>query len=67
MVRVPILTIVSVLTNKQKVLVELNLCGGESYKTWKRCLDNLVVRGLKTPLLYIIDNHTSLRRAISEI
>ena len=45
-VRVPVLAVVGVLADGQKVLVELDLCGGESYEAWKGCLDGLVARGL---------------------
>ena len=33
--RVPVLAVVGVLADGQKVLVELDLCGGESYEAWK--------------------------------
>jgi len=45
----------------------LDLCGGESYEAWKGCLDGLVARGLKAPLLCIIDGHAGLRRAVGEV
>jgi transposase-like protein len=66
-VRVPVLAVVGVLADGQKVLVKLDLCGGESYEAWKGCLDGLVARGLKAPLLCIIDGHAGLRRAVGEI
>src|SRR5713101_7630611 len=66
-VRVPVLAVVGVLANGQKVLVELDLCGGESYEAWKGCLDGLVARGLKAPLLCILDGHAGLRRAVGEV
>ena len=66
-VSVPVLAVVGVLADGQKVLVELDLCGGESYEAWKGCLDGLVERGLKAPLLCIIDGHAGLRRAGGEV
>jgi len=66
-VRVPVLAVVGVLADGQKVLVELDLCGGESYEAWKGCLDGLVGRGLKAPLLCIIAGHAGLRRAVGEV
>jgi transposase-like protein len=66
-VRVPVLAVVGVLADGQKVLVELDLCGGESYEAWKGCLDGLGARGLKAPLLCIIDGHAGLRRAVGEV
>jgi putative transposase len=66
-VSVPVLGVVGVLADGQKVLLELDLCGGESYEAWKGCLDGLVARGLKAPLLCIIDGHAGLRRAVGEV
>ncbi len=66
-VSVPVLAVVGVLADGQKVLVELDLCGGESYEAWKGCLDGLVARGLKAPLLCILDGHAGLRRAVGEV
>jgi mutator family transposase len=43
-VRVPVWAVVGVLADGQKVLVELDLCGGESYEAWKGCLDGLDAR-----------------------
>jgi transposase-like protein len=66
-VRLPVLAVVGVRADGQKVLVELDLCGGESYAAWKGCLDGLVARGLTAPLLCIIDGHAGLRRAVGEV
>jgi len=61
---VPVLAVVAVLTDGQKHLVALDLCSGESFEAWKGCLDDLVARGLKAPLLCIIDGNPGLRRAV---
>src|SRR5437867_9377154 len=37
---------------------------GESFSAWKGCLDDLVARGLRAPLLAIIDGNAGLRRAV---
>ena len=66
-VSVPVLAVVGVLADGRKVLVELDLCGGESYEAWKGCLDGLVARGLIPPLLCILDGHAGLRRAVGEV
>ncbi len=66
-VRVPVSAVVGVLADGQKGLVELDLCGGESYEAWKGCLDGLVGRGLKAPLLCILDGHAGLRRAVGGV
>jgi transposase-like protein len=67
-VSVPVLAAVGVLADGQKVLLALELCsGGESYEAWKGYLDDLAARGLKPPLLAIIDGHAGLRRAMGEV
>jgi putative transposase len=66
-VRVPVLAVVGVLADGQKMLLKLDLCGGESYEAWKGYLDGLGARGLKAPLLCIIDGHAGLRRAVGEV
>src|SRR5438128_9680984 len=37
---------------------------GESFSAWKGCLDDLIARGLRAPLLAIIDGNAGLRRAV---
>jgi transposase-like protein len=63
-VSVPVLGVVAVLADGRKHLLALELCGGESSEAWKGLLDGLVARGLKGPLLCIIDGHLGLRRAV---
>lgn len=63
-VSVPVLAVVGVLADGQKRLLTLELCGGESFEAWKGCLDALGARGLKAPVLCIIDGHAGLRRAV---
>jgi len=64
---VPVLAVVAVLADGQKQLLALDLCSGESFEAWKGCLDDLVARGLKAPLLCIIDGNAGLRRAIGAL
>jgi putative transposase len=65
-VSAPVLAVVGVLADGQKVLLTLELCsGGESYEAWTGCLDGVGARGLKAPLLAIIDGHPGLRRAVA--
>lgn len=61
---VPVLGVVAILTDGQKQLVALDLCGGESFEAWKDCLDDLVARGLGAPVVCVIDGHPGLRKAI---
>jgi putative transposase len=63
-VSLPVLGVVGVLADGQKQLLTLELCSGESFEAWKGCLDDLVARGLKTPLLGIVDGNAGLRRAV---
>jgi hypothetical protein len=37
---VPVLGVVAILTDGQKQLVALELCGGKSFEAWKGCLEN---------------------------
>jgi putative transposase len=64
---VPVLGVVAILTDGQKQLVALELCGGESFEAWKGCLDDLVTRGLGVPVVCVIDGHPGLRKAVGLI
>jgi len=66
-VSVPVLGVVGVLTDGRKRLLALELCSGESFGAWKGCLDDLVARGLRAPVLAIIDGNPGLGRAVSEM
>jgi transposase-like protein len=61
---VPVLGVVAVRTDGSKHLLALELCSGESFAAWKGCLD---ARGLRAPVLAIIDGNVGLRRAVGEI
>ena len=64
-VSVPVLGVVEVLTDCPKQLLALELCpGGETFEAWKGCLDDLVTRGLATPVWCVIDGHPGLRKAV---
>src|SRR3989475_424948 len=63
-VSVPVLGVIGVLPDGHKHLLALELCGGESFAAWKGCLDDLVARGLRAPVLAIIDGNAGLRRAV---
>jgi putative transposase len=63
-VSVPVLGAVAVLADGNKQLLSLEMCGGESHEAWKGFLDELVARGLKSPVLCIIDGNPGLRRAV---
>jgi putative transposase len=59
--------LVGVLGDGHKHVLALELCSGESFAAWKGCLDDLIARGLRAPVLAIIDGNPGLRRAISEV
>ena len=61
---VPVLGIVGVLADGRKHLLALELCTAESFGAWKGCLDDLVARDLRSPVLCIIDGNAGLRRAV---
>jgi transposase-like protein len=63
-ISVPVLGVVGVLSDGRKHLLALELCAGESFAAWKGCLDDLVARGLRAPVLCIIDGNAGLRRAV---
>jgi putative transposase len=63
-VSVPVLGVIGVLPDGHKHLLALDLCGGESFSAWKGCLDDLVARGLRAPMLCIVDGQAGLRRAV---
>ena len=63
-VSVPVLGVVGVLPDGRKQLLALDLCAGESFAAWKGCLDDLEARGLRSPVLCVIDGNAGLRRAV---
>ena len=63
-VSMPVLGVVGVLPDGRKELLALDLCAGESFAAWKGCLDDLAARGLRSPVLCIIDGNAGLRRAV---
>jgi len=66
-VSVPVLGVVAVLNDGRKQLLALDLCGSESFAAWTGCLADLVARGLRAPVLAVIDGNVGLRRAVSEV
>ncbi len=63
-VSVPVLGVIGVFPDGHKHLLALDLCGSESFAAWKGCLDDLGARGLRAPVLAIIDGNAGLRRAV---
>jgi transposase-like protein len=63
-VSVPVLGVVGVLADGRKQLLAFDLGAGESFAAWKGCLDDLAARGLRRPVLCIIDGNAGLHRAV---
>jgi transposase-like protein len=62
---VPVLTAVAVLADGRKELLALELCGSESGDAWRDFVADLQARGLRPPLLAVIDGNPGLRQALS--
>lgn len=60
----PVLTAVAVRADGRKELLALELCGSESGEAWKGFVDDLKARGLRAPLLAVIDGNPGLRQAL---
>jgi transposase-like protein len=63
----PVLVAIAVLSDGSKQVLSLEMVGSESHGAWKGFLDDLVARGLKAPLLSVIDGNAGLRRAVAEV
>jgi transposase-like protein len=61
---VPVLTAVAVLADGRKELLALELCGSESGEAWKGFVEALRTRGLRAPLLAVIDGNAGLHQAV---
>jgi transposase-like protein len=62
---VPVLVALAVLADGEKQLIAMEMCTSESHEAWKGFLDALVERGLRPPVLCIVDGNAGLRRALS--
>jgi putative transposase len=62
----PILVALGVTETGEKELLGLQLMASESTAAWKAMVEDLVARGLRAPLLCIIDGNAGLRRAVGE-
>jgi putative transposase len=60
----PVLAAVGIQGDGEKVLLALEVRGGESKTAWKGVVDNLVSRGLKAPKLLITDGAPGLMSAL---
>ena len=63
----PVLAAVGVLADGTKRLLSLEMCGSESLDAWKGFLEQMVNRGLRAPLLCIVDGNAGLSGAIGQV
>jgi putative transposase len=63
----PVLVALAVLADGSKQLVAIEMCGSESHEAWRGFLDGLVERGLRAPVLCIVDGNAGLRRALAAV
>ncbi len=62
--RVPILVILGVRANGERVLLDLHLVGQETAAAWGEAVAALVARGLRAPVLAVIDGSPGLHAAL---
>jgi putative transposase len=63
---VPVLAVLGVQRNGQKVLVHLSLRGSESTPAWEAVGEDLAARGVRAPQLCIMDGSKGLRAAVEQ-
>jgi transposase-like protein len=63
-VRNPVLVAIGVRTTGEKVLLSLRFAGGETTAAWRSFVEDLAARGLKPPVLAMIDGSAGLRAAL---
>jgi transposase-like protein len=62
--RLPVLAVVGIRPNGEKILLALEIRGGEGEEAWKGVLQDLTRRGMKRPKLAMIDGSPGLSSAI---
>lgn len=62
--RLPVLAVVGIRPNGEKMLLALEIRGGEGEDAWKGVLQDLTRRGLKPPKLAVIDGSPGLSSAL---
>jgi len=65
-ISVPVLVGLGVKEDGQKVILDLELFQSESSSCWEGFIEGMVSRGLKAPLLVIIDGNKGLRAAVEK-
>jgi len=62
--RVPILVTLGVRASGERVVLDLRLVGQESAAGWRDAIDALVARGLRAPVLAVVDGNLGLHTAL---
>jgi putative transposase len=63
-VSTPVLAVLGVREDGQKVLVALQLAASEAEANWAQVIGSLQRRGLRAPLLLVVDGHQGLGKAL---
>lgn len=64
---IPLLVVIGVRRDGQKVLLAVKNMGGETEVAWRYVLDDLLARGLGTPELVIVDGGKGLEAALASL
>ncbi len=64
---VPLLVVLGVRRDGQKVLLAVKNMGGETEAAWRHVLEDLLARGLKAPELVIVDGGKGLEAALASL
>ena len=64
---IPLLVVLGVREDGQKVLLAVKNMGGETSQAWRTVLDDLVKRGLRKPEFLIVDGATGLEQALAAL
>ncbi len=64
---IPLLVVVGVRRDGQKVLLAVKNMGGETEAAWRHVLDDLLARGLSAPELVIVDGGKGLEAALASL
>ena len=64
---IPLLVVLGVRRDGQKVLLAVKNMGGETEAAWRHVLENLLGRGLKAPELLIVDGGKGLEAALASL
>jgi transposase-like protein len=65
-VKVPVQAVIGVKESGEKDLLELRLAPSESLKSWEGVIEGLMRRGLRAPILVMLDGNAGLIRSVRE-